>query len=265
MQINEEQLVELITREVVKQLQFGKDVSFQKEMTNPLRKPLRKSLIILDDSQHILLQELWESLQKLGDNFLIFINPENWDSEIPPDFERHLVKAKSEIELQEILEKSSFLFLPWISLAVLARFTQLEVECNISLLLTKALLLGMKVKARKIILKPELNLYKNHQPNPIIRRVHGLVSEAKQMGIEWSRQEELNLLLPDLVNTANEITKSKSKKLLTAQDVKKLSGQSEIFLPKGMLITPLARDELRDLGVKVRWTDVREVKSNDSR
>ncbi|MCK4259085.1 MAG: hypothetical protein KAX49_08910 [Halanaerobiales bacterium] len=189
MGFDERKLVEMITQEVFKQLK-NSDISqvIQKSPT---------PLVILDgrpikSSQIELLKEALGDLKDyriyLGGNDQLEFSG---DKNLSNDFSDYLVNGKSENELDQILSESSILCLPWITLATLSRIVHLQPECMVSLLITKALLKGVPVRARKVLLKPEMNLYQLKELSPISRRVQGLIRETKLMGFEWMAKEKM--------------------------------------------------------------------------
>jgi hypothetical protein len=78
--------------------------------------------------------------------------------------------------------------------------------------------------------------------------VQGLIREGQQMGSEWMKKGAIS----ELVTALPEPVHSGRKRLLTAADVRSLKEVGEIVLPKGAIITPLARDEIKRYGLRIR-------------
>lgn len=241
--LDERQLVELITREVIKQLKAaGSEFSSSPTTALPL---------ILLDGKNTDLTELITLLDaelRSGQEFRLFLGDQFSREELPSELQRRVLEGVTEAELEAILDRSTILCLPWISLAGLSRLVHLQPEAPISLLVTQALFRGVPVRMRKILAQPQVNLYQSFEPTPMLRRVQGLVQEGKLMGIEWTDQAELTDLLADLPTPK----KIAAHGVLSAKEVKKLRGQSVIRVPKGTVVTALAQDELKKYDIQLQ-------------
>lgn len=244
--MDERELIQRITQEVMRQLEVAGFAGRSGEQIDCTAKPL----IILNQTllnNPVVRQELPSLVREIQD-LRFFCEDVEAVQAIPSLSSFTILSDSTEQEIEELLRRTSMVLLPWVPMPVLSRLVHLESECPASLLITKALWKRVKVRARKTFIQPELSLYHNHEPSPILRRVQGLVREGQQMGIEWMRQEvisELFTVIPEPVNPGK-------KRLLTAADVRALRDVGEIVLPQGTIITPLARDEIKRYGLQVR-------------
>ncbi|AZR72298.1 hypothetical protein BBF96_02140 [Anoxybacter fermentans] len=245
MEMEERQLIELVVREVLKQIKLA-GVEINTRKLEPL------PLVVLSGSCSGLsyVQDILDFLQSLNQEFRIFLGETDLqESELPAALRYRVVKGEGEAELDQILSESSIICLPWIPLAVLSRMVHLEPECSVSLLLTKALIKGVSVRARKIFVQPVLDFYQSQDLSPIIRRIQSLIREGKIMGMEWMTDRGLKHLFASIPFKPNGPVK---KGVLTAVDVRKMKDQREIVVPEGTIITPLARDEMKRYGLQLR-------------
>lgn len=262
--MDERELIQQITREVLRELHAAGLVDASGKLIDTAvaagsvntrsyistHVAAKKPLLLLPERylQQSVQNELVE-LSPYADNLQLWIEGDGeLTSLIPTSLRANLVRGGREDELNELLQRTSLIVMPWVPLPILSRLVHLEPECPSSLLLTQALLKGMKVRARKRLLGPELDLYRHHDPSPILRRVQGLIREGQQMGVEWVKKgaiSELFTAIPEPIDPGK-------KRLLTAADVRALKEVGEIVLPKGTIITPLARDEIKRYGLRIR-------------
>lgn len=243
--MDERQLVEQITREVLKRLEAA---GVTLTSTAPAKPAILPLVILTGDfteSAHGL--SILSYLEKSPEDFRIFTDS---PQALPSVLQPRCVEVAKESEMAGLLRETSFLVLPWLPLAVLARTVHLEPVCPVSLLLTKAFLLGKPVKAQKIFLEPEIDLYQEIKPTPIIRRVQGLISEGRQMGIEWLANGGFAKVFAAAALPTKPGVKS-ARKILTAEDVQRMKDQGIIAIAKGTIITPLARDEIKRHGLRL--------------
>lgn len=243
--MDERQLVEQITREVLKRLVAAGLTTASTVPAKPAILPL--VLLVGDYTSSAHGSSVLTFLEQSQENFRIFTdNPES----LPTVLRTRCVDVAKESEMAGLLAESSLLYLPWLPLAVLSRTVHLEPVCPVSLLLTKAFLLGKSVKAQKIFLEPELDLYQEIKPTPIIRRVQGLISEGRQMGIEWLADGGFIKVFA-APTARKEFTAPGGRKILTAEDVQRLKNQGVIAVARGTIITPLAREEIKRYGLRL--------------
>ncbi len=252
--MDERELVEVITREVLKQLQST-------EVNLTPQRPSPRPLVIVDGffGEYSRLRSILEVLNTIELRFWLFLGKTDLnDRDLSEKLKRCLINPQvlehgevnlSEKELENILSKSSSLVLPWLPLATLSGIVSLQPQDPVSLLLIKGLLLKKEVLIRKVFVQPMLDLYQDFQLSPLMRRVQGLITEGKLLGISW-------LADGDLWNLFNQISESTMKLvvngLLTAEDVRSMKDQGEIIVPMGTVITPLAQDELKRYKLKLR-------------
>lgn len=269
--MDERELIELITREVIGRLTAA-------GMLLPQAKPSKAPLVILSgrfqESQTLV--HFIDRLVNTPGEFRIFLDGLTL-ADLPEGLHSRIVKVgelltptvssgsavsligngclpvSTEAQLDALIQQTSNIVLPWFPLPVLSRLVHLQPECPVSLLLTKALLAKVPVKARKVLTQPEIDLYQSIELSPILRRVQSLVSEGKLLGIEWLAKAETVVFLQALVPPKPKARiKPGQKMLLTAADVKQMKAQGEIVVPKGTIVTPLAKDEMKKYGLRFR-------------
>lgn len=263
--MDERELVQQITREILRELQEAglTDASGQLAETPAAPLPARtrshtaaSPASVPDEAARPLLllagrvlanRRVQRELAELGP-FAGNLFAGDEERGVPDRFRPALVQGRDEEEMESLLERTSVILMPWVSLPVLSRLVHLQPECPASLLLARALLKGMKVHARKRLIQPELDLYRFHEPSPILRRVQELIRESRQMGLAWAPGDRIG----DLLRGVPERIEPGKKRLLTAADVRALKEAGEIVLPGGTIVTPLARDEIKRYGLQIR-------------
>lgn len=260
MNIDERKLVDLITSKVLKELHLRR---VEPIVEKSLRKPLIVIPEVLPAAQEI--DRLLKDLADLPGDFQLLLENPNFQSELTGILRERTIKDISYLDklgnikesaLETVLNQSSILVLPWISVAALARLISLQPECLTSLLLAKGLMENKQIWLRKIFLRPLINLYQFATPSPFVRRVQSLVREGKLLGLQWFEKDDLEAFCQRLVQPVQRGFEG----LLTVKDIQRMAEQKEICLSRETVITPLARDELKRQKIKVVWTDVREVK-----
>ncbi|MEC1721755.1 hypothetical protein [Schinkia azotoformans] len=93
---------------------------------------------------------------------------------------------------------------------------------------------------------------KNHHYSSYIKKLRDYKGTIEKFGVTFKSLEELKLCNCSTIKKLNEQSKS-SKTLISLEDIMHLAG-NQLVVQQGTIITPLAKDKARELGIQISFS-----------
>lgn len=93
---------------------------------------------------------------------------------------------------------------------------------------------------------------KNHHYSFFIKKLRDYKETIEKFGVTFKSLEELKLCNCPTIKKLNEQSKS-SKTLISLEDIMNVAG-NQLVVQKGTIITPLAKDKARELGIQISFS-----------
>jgi len=170
------------------------------------------------------------------------------------DFGVEVIEETDCESLERVVSRAEAVILPAADQDTLARIALGLLDQTVSKVVFETLYEG-----KKVILCPDGRLSKPGIPQGLRCFIEEYLQKVRSIGCLISPLEEVNMVLTNITESADSKSDAEKceeeiycKKLLTAEDINQLPQRvKHLVLGKGVLITPLAQDQLRTRGIEV--------------
>lgn len=153
--------------------------------------------------------------------------------------------------LKEITENYSLIIGPNVTMNTLSKVALGMIDSFIPTIIWTFLYQGKKIHLDFNSIRNYLGKETNN--NSISNMAENYIKQILEMGATEINQDDYSKesMIED-VKKSNDIIENKGqKKVITENDIIKLGKDKNLILPRGSIITPLAKDKAKDMGIKI--------------